>query len=147
MWPVSNIYLTKPKWHTERNLHYFKNLENVCIVLEKWYKSRVASRSASADVRAKCRINRKKRIEFAHGGFLWNFFRKLRWTVATHFVGWKFSTKSSIFEWGRYFITLVVAMFGVNVTSPESCSLFFISPSSRVSFTSVCCSGFVKEKF
>jgi hypothetical protein len=58
----------------------------------------MVTRSVTADTAVKWLLNLIKLIEFAHGGFLWNFLRKPRWIVVTNFVEWNSSTQNAFLD-------------------------------------------------
>jgi hypothetical protein len=122
------------------NLHNLKNFKHFCSMWEKWRCSCMASRSAAVDMAVKWRPNPRKRIQFAHGEFLWNFLRKPRWTVVTDFVKWSSIAQDAFLGW--------VVNCNVNSCAPSGhrwsyvaspvCYKKVLSSSSYVSFISVC---------
>jgi hypothetical protein len=77
---VSNDYLTKTKWHTEMKLTPLEGqLQNIFAACGRSdVTPTMATKSATVDMAVKWRLNPRRRIEFVHGGFLWNFLRKSR---------------------------------------------------------------------
>jgi hypothetical protein len=89
---VSNINLTQTKRHTEMK---HRELHRHCTIRETWRNSNYGNQERSCWNGSKMATQSRKRNEFAHGGFLRNFLRKHRWTVATNFVEWNSSTQNA----------------------------------------------------
>jgi hypothetical protein len=76
---VSNTYLTNSKRRTKMKHHCKENFKRIFVACGRSdLTPTMASKSATVDMPVKWQLNPRKQTEFEHGGFLWNFLRKLR---------------------------------------------------------------------